>query len=73
MTRRERIVKTRERTFLINGGASGLGAATARRLVAGGAHVIVADINVQMGSAVADELGGGATFVEMDITQEDSV
>ena len=46
---------------LICGGASGLGAATARRLRADGARVTIADVNAEKGEALATELG--ATFV----------
>lgn len=43
---------------IITGGASGLGEATARRLAAGGAKVVIADLNTEQGEAVAAELGG---------------
>jgi len=43
---------------LVAGGASGLGAATARRLAAGGARVTIADVNAEAGEALASELGG---------------
>ena len=42
---------------LVAGGASGLGAATARRLAAAGARVTIADLNAETGQALADELG----------------
>ncbi len=51
---------------LICGGASGLGAATARRLRADGADVTIADVNDERGEALATELG--ATFVRCDVT-----
>jgi NAD(P)-dependent dehydrogenase (short-subunit alcohol dehydrogenase family) len=51
---------------LICGGASGLGAATARRLRADGATVTIADVNVGRGEALAAELG--AAFVACDVT-----
>lgn len=53
------------------GGASGLGAATARRLAADGAKVVVADLNAERGEALADEIGGG--FVQVDVRDEDQV
>ena len=53
---------------LVTGGASGLGAATARRLAAGGARVLIADRDEERGAALAAELGGGAAFAKMDVT-----
>jgi NAD(P)-dependent dehydrogenase (short-subunit alcohol dehydrogenase family) len=51
---------------LVAGGASGLGAATARELSAAGAGVTIADVNEEAGQALADELG--AAFVRADVT-----
>jgi len=56
---------------LICGGASGLGAATARRLRAGGAHVTIADVNAERGEPLAAELDGA--FVACDVTDPDQV
>ncbi|WP_214414967.1 SDR family NAD(P)-dependent oxidoreductase [Sphaerisporangium fuscum] len=56
---------------IISGGASGLGEATARELAAAGATVVVADLNVERGKAIADELGG--VFVQTDVSDEASV
>src|SRR3954454_185381 len=56
---------------LVAGGASGLGAATARALHAAGAHVTIADLNPDRGQALADELG--ARFVAADVTDADQV
>jgi NAD(P)-dependent dehydrogenase (short-subunit alcohol dehydrogenase family) len=58
---------------LVAGGASGLGEATARALAAAGARVVVADLNAEKGVALAEELGGGASFVEADVTDEAAV
>jgi 3-hydroxyacyl-CoA dehydrogenase / 3-hydroxy-2-methylbutyryl-CoA dehydrogenase len=58
---------------LVAGGASGLGAATARRLHAAGARVVIADLNAEPGGALASELGEGAKFVEADVTDEAAV
>jgi 3-hydroxyacyl-CoA dehydrogenase/3-hydroxy-2-methylbutyryl-CoA dehydrogenase len=58
---------------LVAGGASGLGAATVRRLHAGGAHVVIADINEDAGRALASKLGERATFVPTNVTDEAAV
>jgi NAD(P)-dependent dehydrogenase (short-subunit alcohol dehydrogenase family) len=58
---------------LVAGGASGLGAAAARRLHARGAHVVIADMNDDRGRALAGELGERATFVHTDVTDEGAV
>ena len=60
-------------TALITGGASGLGAATARRLAAHGANVVLADLNTENGTALAAELGDNARFIETDVSKEDPV
>jgi NAD(P)-dependent dehydrogenase (short-subunit alcohol dehydrogenase family) len=53
---------------LVAGGASGLGAATARALHARGAQVVVADVDAQRGEALVAELGDRARFVAADVT-----
>ncbi len=57
------------KTALVTGGASGLGEAIARRFVAEGASVIIADIDAANGQAVADALGQAASFVQLDVSQ----
>lgn len=54
--------------FVITGGASGLGAATARALVQQGGKVVLADVNEDAGNRFAGELGGNARFVRTDVT-----
>jgi 3-hydroxyacyl-CoA dehydrogenase / 3-hydroxy-2-methylbutyryl-CoA dehydrogenase len=58
---------------LIAGGASGLGEATARRLHAAGARVLIADLNEERGNALAAELGERAASVRADVTDPDAV
>ena len=59
--------------FLIAGGGSGLGAATAKMIVANGGAVVLADINKDAGTAKATELGAQARFIETNVTDEASV
>lgn len=56
---------------VITGGASGLGAATARRLAAAGVKVALFDVNAEQGEALAKELGG--VFCAVDVTSDDQV
>jgi NAD(P)-dependent dehydrogenase (short-subunit alcohol dehydrogenase family) len=58
---------------LISGGASGLGEATARRLHAAGASVVISDLDAGKGQALASDLGERATFVEANVLHEDEV
>ncbi len=65
-------MKIENGVFVVTGGGSGLGAATARMLVEGGGRVVLADVNREAGEAVAAELGSVAVFVETDVTSETS-
>ncbi|HEY1487958.1 MAG TPA: SDR family NAD(P)-dependent oxidoreductase, partial [Micromonosporaceae bacterium] len=56
---------------IVTGGASGLGEATARRLAARGAKVVVLDLNEEAGKALAQELGG--EFAKADVSDEAQV
>ena len=60
------------KTALVTGGASGLGEAIARRFVAEGADVIISDIDLSGGSALATDLGAQARFVHLDVSVEAS-
>src|SRR3954447_4168423 len=55
---------------VITGGASGIGEATVRRFVAEGASVVIADLQQELGEAVAADLGAVTRFVVTDVTQE---
>jgi NAD(P)-dependent dehydrogenase (short-subunit alcohol dehydrogenase family) len=61
-------VQPHGRTFLITGGGSGLGAACAKRLVAAGANVVLADLNEASSTALVKELGAHARFARTDVT-----
>jgi len=54
--------------FIVTGGASGLGRATATLLAAAGGRVVIADLAADQGAALARELGGAARFVRCDVT-----
>ncbi len=54
--------------FIVTGGASGLGGGTARMLAAAGGKVVIADVQIDRGAAMAQEIGGA--FVKCDVTQE---
>ena len=58
---------------IVVGGASGLGAATARALHERGALVTIADVNAEKGEALAGELGDGARFAACDVRESDQV
>jgi len=57
-------------TFIVTGGASGLGGGTARMLAGNGANVVIADLQADKGEALAKELGKSARFVKCDVTSE---
>jgi NAD(P)-dependent dehydrogenase (short-subunit alcohol dehydrogenase family) len=58
---------------LVTGGASGLGAGTVRAIVDGGGRALIADLNAELGNALASELGNAALFVKTDVTDAGSV
>ena len=61
-------MEIRDQVFIVTGGASGLGAGTARALAEAGGKVVIADLNEAAGTALAQELGG--RFVRCDVTSE---
>lgn len=60
----------KDNVFVVTGGASGLGGATAAMIIAQGGQVVIADVNVDAGKAHAASLGSAARFVKCDVTQE---
>jgi NAD(P)-dependent dehydrogenase (short-subunit alcohol dehydrogenase family) len=66
-------MRTEGVTALVTGGASGLGRATAERLHAHGAQVVILDLPSAAGAAVAASLGGKAVSVVADVTDPDQV
>ena len=61
------------RVGLVTGGASGIGAGTARRLAADGARVVIADLQAEAAEALARELGDGCRWIGADVTREPDV
>ena len=65
-------MELRGSTFIVTGGASGLGGATARMVVEAGGNVVIADLKEAEGQAHAKDLGAQAKFVRTDVTDEAS-
>ncbi len=63
-------MKIQGNVFVVTGGASGLGGATAAMIVAQGGKVVIADVNADAGQAHAGSLGSAASFLKCDVTQE---
>jgi NAD(P)-dependent dehydrogenase (short-subunit alcohol dehydrogenase family) len=61
------------RTFLVSGGASGLGRAAAGLLVEAGGHVVLVDVNAEAGEKAAAALGSRSRFVRGDVTRAEDV
>ncbi|KAF2732700.1 NAD(P)-binding protein [Polyplosphaeria fusca] len=66
-------MKIADRTFIISGGASGLGLATAKDLHSAGAYVSLLDLNADSGSQIVSELGARAKFFETDVSDTESI
>jgi NAD(P)-dependent dehydrogenase (short-subunit alcohol dehydrogenase family) len=66
-------MQIKDSVFLIPGGASGLGAATADHLAAAGGKVVIADLNRQAGEKFAAGRGANVKFVVADVTSETQV
>jgi NAD(P)-dependent dehydrogenase (short-subunit alcohol dehydrogenase family) len=66
-------VKIAGKTALVTGGASGLGLATVRGLIAAGANVVIVDLPSSDGEVIAKELGDQARFSAADVTVEEDV
>ncbi|MGF1579127.1 MAG: 3-hydroxyacyl-CoA dehydrogenase [Gemmataceae bacterium] len=66
-------MKIHGNTFLVTGGASGLGGACVRLLAKLGGNAVIADLNEDAGSRLASELGDRVHFVKTDVTNEDDV
>ena len=62
-----------QHSFLVTGGASGLGESVVRAIVAQGGKVVIADLNESTGQALVNELGNNVRFVRCDVTSGDDV
>lgn len=65
-------MRIQDNVFIVTGGGSGLGAATAKMIVDNGGKVVLADVNEAAGTAKAAELGASARFVKTDVADEAS-
>ena len=65
-------MELRGSAFIVTGGASGLGAATARMITSNGGRAVIADLDEDRGRALASELGVAARFIRTDVTDEAS-
>jgi len=65
-------MQLKDKVFIVTGGGSGLGAASAKELAGAGAKVVLVDVNREAGEALASALGDLACFVETDVTNESS-
>jgi NAD(P)-dependent dehydrogenase (short-subunit alcohol dehydrogenase family) len=66
-------MEIKKRTALVTGGASGLGAATVKRIVAADGKVVIMDVQEEQGQALAKELGPSTVFIKCDVTSEADV
>src|SRR3989344_7107333 len=70
------VISLKNKTAIITGGAMGIGFGIAYRLAEAGAHVVIADVNEDVGSKAAQELNGNnwkTTFIKTDVSQEGDV
>ncbi|MED5429434.1 MAG: SDR family NAD(P)-dependent oxidoreductase, partial [Chloroflexota bacterium] len=66
-------MRLESKVSIVTGGASGMGAAESVLFASEGSHVVVADMRIEDGMEIVDEIkssGGNATFMELDVTDE---
>ena len=66
------MARFKNRVCIITGGASGIGAETARRYVRDGGRVVIGDVDEALGGAIADEIGDAAAFTPIDVADPKS-
>ena len=67
------MVRFVNKVFVVTGGASGIGEATTRKLVAEGGQVVVADLQLDRGEALAAELAPAVVFIQTDVSREPDI
>jgi NAD(P)-dependent dehydrogenase (short-subunit alcohol dehydrogenase family) len=60
-------------SVVVTGGASGIGEATVRGIIAEGGRAVIADLQEELGNALAEELGDAAVFQRTDVTREEDI
>lgn len=66
-------MRLKDKVCLITGGAAGIGKATAIKFANEGAKVVLCDVDPEAGEALAKELGNGAVFYKVDVTNREAV
>lgn len=66
-------MKIENKTFLVTGGASGLGFATAKMIVENGGNAVLLDVNEEAGKTAQSNLGTKSKFIKTDVTNEEQV
>lgn len=66
-------MKIENNTFLITGGASGLGFATAKMIIENGGNAVLLDVNEEAGKTAQSNLGSKSKFIKTDVTNEEQV
>ncbi|KAL1837383.1 hypothetical protein VTJ49DRAFT_3942 [Mycothermus thermophilus] len=66
-------MKISGRSFVVSGGASGLGRACVRDIVAAGGNAVILDMNEELGKALVSELGPSTTFIPCDVSDTASI
>ena len=66
-------MRLQDKVCLITGGAAGIGKATAIKFASEGAKIVLCDVNEEAGKAFAEELGNGASFYKVDVTNREDV
>ena len=69
----DNLMQIHGKTFIVTGGASGLGRASAEAIVAAGGNVVLLDVNAETGKAAEQAIGAKAKFAQADVTSEEQV